>query len=349
MNLLAENLDEISAHIRALGWIDADESITGLASAGPGNMNRTLRAMVSNRSIILKQSVPFVARYPEIPAPVDRIDVEARFYRAIADQPELSMRVPDVLGYDPANHLLCLEDLGAGRDFTDMYERPGATGRWREGHLTTLIGWLWRLHALPITLERLPDGLDNSSMRELNHAHIFEIPLDPNNGLVLRPGLAGIASEYAADDALQAKASRLGELYLGRTNHESPDVLLHGDFYPGSWLHHSTMGARIIDPEFAFLGPPEFDVGVLLAHLTMCGYQQPDLMTLLRSYITPPGFDYNLAMGFAGIEIIRRLLGVAQLPLSVDDATRLGWLATARSFLLQTSVETSVDTRAGST
>ena len=339
IELLAEDPDGVSDHIRTLGWITGDETITGLASAGEGNMNRTLRAMVGSRSIILKQSVPFVARYPEIPAPIDRIDIEARFYHAIAADPELAMRVPDVIGYDPSNHLLCLEDLGAARDFTHLYQRRGVDAPEHQEHLSTLIGWLSRLHALPVSRERLPDGLDNKAMRELNHAHIFEIPLDPNNGLSLSPGLTGTATEYAKDAALRDNASRLGELYLGQTSVESGEVLLYGDFYPGSWLQHPTMGATIIDPEFAFLGPPEFDVGVLLAHLTMCGYQS-QLAPLLDSYLTPPGFDHNLARQFSGIEIIRRLLGVAQLPLSADDATRIRWLRTAREWLMHPEGQT---------
>ena len=338
MELVADNLDEISAHVRSLGWIGANESITGLASAGDGNMNRTLRAMVGRRSIILKQSVPFVAKYPDIPAPEERIEVEAQFYRAIADQVELSKRIPDILGFDPDNHLLCLQDLGVARDFTDMYSDHTRNDKQGDEQLSALMVWLAALHALPITPHRLPHGLDNRSMRELNHAHIFEIPLDPDNGLALVPGLDDVAAEYARDDKLQHAARRLGDLDLGRADHESPDVLLHGDFYPGSWLRHPALGACIIDPEFAFLGAPEFDVGVLFGHLTMCGYQQPELTqllrSLLRSYEAPAGFDLDLAMGFAGIEIIRRLLGVAQLPLSADAATRLGWLASARGLVL---------------
>mgnify|MGYP001812802953 FL=1 len=93
------------------------------------------------------------------------------------------------------------------------------------------------------------------------------------------------------------------------------------------------MGVIIIDPEFAFPGPPEFDVGVLMAHLTMAGLAQAEVMMLMRSYVTPPGFSYPLALAFAGIEIIRRLLGVAQLPLKADEDTKSRWLQTARSMV----------------
>jgi 5-methylthioribose kinase len=62
----------------------------------------------------------------------------------------------------------------------------------------------------------------------------------------------------------------------------------------------------------------------------MTRHNQEDVMRLLQNYVTPAGFSYPVAMGFAGMEIIRRLLGVAQLPLAADVATRSAWLRTAR-------------------
>ena len=82
--------------------------------------------------------------------------------------------------------------------------------------------------------------------------------------------------------------------------------LLHGDYFPGSWLR-SAAGLRIIDPEFCFFGPPEFDAGVMLAHMLLAGQARR---------VAFPGLDRALVDRFAGIEIMRRLIGVAQLPLA---------------------------------
>jgi 5-methylthioribose kinase len=103
LDLLAENLDDIDAHLHTLHWIAPDESIRALEPAGAGNMNRTLRAHLRHRTLVLKQSVPFVAKYPSIPAPADRIAVEAAFYRATAGSAALASRLPAVRGYDPDN------------------------------------------------------------------------------------------------------------------------------------------------------------------------------------------------------------------------------------------------------
>jgi 5-methylthioribose kinase len=338
MELLADRQAEIESRLRTLAWIAPDEPVLALEPPGAGNMNRILRACLPTRTMVLKQAVPFVARYPQIPAPVERLQVEATFYRLIARQDALSLRTPRVLGEDPANHLLCLEDLGTQGDMTWLYRPPAAGARPAlGGQLTALVYWLWKLHALDLQPGRGPAELApcmaNPAMRALNHAHIFEIPFAADNGVELAGPLRALQRELAADLALRDRAAALGRIYLGNADHASADVLLHGDYYPGSWLTHPTMGVMIIDPEFSFIGAPEFDVGVLMAHLTMAGFNQTEVGMQLRSYMTPPGFSYPLALAFAGMEIIRRLLGVAQLPLATDTATRAAWLQTARALV----------------
>jgi 5-methylthioribose kinase len=123
IDLVPEHAREIEQRARALGWIRVDERAGRMAPAGAGNMNRTLRVPLGGRSIVLKQSVPFVAKYPQIAAPAERITVEASFYRAIAGTAAVMARMPRVLGFDEANRLLCMEDLGAGADFTDLEPR----------------------------------------------------------------------------------------------------------------------------------------------------------------------------------------------------------------------------------
>jgi len=340
MELVAEQRAEVEARRRTLGWICTDESLRARSPAGAGNMNRTPRAELPTRTLILKQAVPFVARFPQIAAPVERVEVEAAFYRLIAGCDALALRTPRVLGQDRDSHLLWLEDLGTAGDLTWLYGGQAAIAARREevrGQFTALWYWLWKLHALD--LERtegdtgVPRILENRAMRALNHAHIFEIPFDLNNGVALAEPLRAQQAELAADSSLRDRVTALGELYLGRARHASRPALLHGDFYPGSWLAHTRMGVMVIDPEFAFVGPPEFDVGVLLAHLVLAGYGPLEAALQLRSYVTPPGFEQRLAFAFAGIEIIRRLLGVAQLPLAAASETRNAWLTAARQLI----------------
>lgn len=326
MELLADQADAVTAHLRRRGWIDADEDVLGLEVPGQGNMNRLLRVRLAARSFILKQAVPWVARYPQISAPVDRLAAEAAFYRTIEPYPSLRQHTPALLGEDPDEHLLCLEDLGSQGDLTTIYS-TGPAGD-HEPVLAVLAHWLSNLHALPLAAGQIPA---NADMRALNHAHIFEVPFAADNDVALSDALRDHQQRLAADETLRVRARELGRIYLGTAAHGAAPALLHGDFYPGSWLTHAEHTVAVIDPEFGFAGPAEFDVGVFMAHLIMAGYATDTMTEILRGYAAPPGFSQPLASGFAGMEVIRRLLGVAQLPLTADDRTRSNWLSWAHT------------------
>ncbi len=333
LDLVPENLAAISARLHFCKW--TRHAIKSLETAGEGNMNRTLRAHLDDgSSMILKQSVDHVAKYPDIAAPIARIGIEAAFYAAIAPHAKLSRNTPQLIGFDVENHMLAMQDLGSGSDFTDMYIGNAGEGQLACETLRQIVSWLSDLHAIsPPT-----DFPANQEMRALNHAHIFCLPLKAEThaqlGGVLGPQVRKIADQIAKQRDLHVRAQDLGDLYLGTTSAPSQKVLLHGDYHPASYLRSDDGGVNIIDPEFAFLGPAEFDVGVLIAHLYFAGFDRSAVNAALESYRPPDNFGLALAESFAGMEIIRRLLGVAQLPLSAEDQTKAEWLSNARDLLM---------------
>ena len=335
IELFPVNAEEVSTRLRELGWINS--SITSLEIAGDGNMNRTYRAYLDDGgTLIVKQSTNHVVKYPQIPAPINRTEVEATFYTTIGQNPVLVEATPKLLGYDEANALLALRDLGTNADFTNLYQgnhTNDSTGR----ALRSLLRWLSALHRQGVS----GDFPKNRAMRELNHEHIFDLPLKTAThdliGANFAPQTRALAAEIASDKQLVQSARALGQVYLGNIALGSKPVLLHGDFYPGSWLRVDTK-AYIIDPEFAFVGPAEFDVGVLTAHLVFSQFNASDIENILRSYNPPDQYDHLLANRFAGIELLRRLLGVAQLPLTKNDARKLEWLQLGRRLVLDPSV-----------
>jgi 5-methylthioribose kinase len=289
-------------------------------------MNCVLRARLSDgATLIFKQSLPYVAKYPDIAAPIERLDMEVAFYAAVANAGGIAIRMPEVVGYNAAAHIFCMQDLGAASDMTHLYAVCDHADDGINGHLTALTYWLWKLHALEVD----PGAFANQGMRALNHAHIFEIPYQADNGVALSPEVATVAASIRANTKLRETARKLGQIYLGQQTTASRPCLLHGDYYPGSWIDHPRMGVMVIDPEFCFAGAPEFDVGVMLAHLTFAGFEQMQIMRLLQAYVQPAGFDFSLATAFAGLEVIRRLLGVAQLPLSSTEPQKAALLQTA--------------------
>jgi len=335
------DIDQTSAltrHAHEHGWVSGDVTIDQLSIAGAGNMNCVLRAELSDTStLIFKQSLPYVAKYPHIPAPIERLEAEAKFYAAIAKDSTLQSSAPTIIGYDPSSWVLCMQDLGSAQDFSDLYTEAALDDATHVA-LTSLLGWLSRLHSVDVDD---PSEFSNHPMRTLNHEHIFDVPLQEDNGLALEAPLETRAQVLREDRTFSDNTHQLGELYLGRHAGgplgESDDhgtlSLLHGDFYPGSWVRHSEKGAMIIDPEFSFYGPAEFDIGVMMAHLYFAGMSESQVASLLKAYRR--SYNQPLAEQFAGVEITRRLLGVAQLPLSATIDEKLNWLDQAQRMVNQ--------------
>lgn len=316
--------------LRDRGWLSAGESLLSVAAPGEGNMNLVLRAVTSSRSFILKQARPWVEKYPTIGAPAGRAEVEIAFYQAASSRPSLRDRMPRLLGHDRSSGLLVLEDLGSARDFTSLYRG----GRLGEPDLSDLVSYLAELHR-PVDTDSAATRLfTNRDMRALNHEHIFRLPLVRDNGLDLdriTPGLGDAAASLKDDTSYLGAVRRLGSSYL-----EDGPALVHGDYFPGSWLRTDS-GIRVIDFEFCFLGTAAFDVGVMLAHLHLS--RQPIALgeALLSSYRERTGAGepfLDLSRRFAGCEIMRRLIGVAQLPSSADLEEKSRLLAVSRDLVL---------------
>ena len=112
-------------------------------------------------------------------------------------------------------------------------------------------------------------------------------------------------------------------------------MLLHGDLYPGSWIATGD-GLFVIDPEFCWIGPAEWDLGVLIAHLKLS--EQPSALSdqLIKRYGRP--LNDSLLQKITGIEMMRRLIGVAQLPLEMDLTGKTALLDEARTLVTGSSL-----------
>ncbi|MGE3309476.1 MAG: phosphotransferase, partial [Limisphaerales bacterium] len=250
------DVEGAGAYLARHGLLGPEEVVTQLERAGEGNMNCTLRAFTPSRTLIVKQSRPWVEKYPQFEAPWDRAVVEAEFYRIVSDHPRVAAFLPNLHFADPESRVLVIEDLGEGGDYTGIYLHGEIL---TADTLLRLAEFLSGLHgAYPPGTAHPP--LPNSEMRALNHAHVFDIPLRRDNGLnldALAPGLRSAADPLLAPSKFHDEVTRLGrEIYLA----DGP-TLVHGDFFPGSILRTAS-GPRVIDPEFCHFGRAELDVGV---------------------------------------------------------------------------------------
>ncbi len=321
---LEYSVEKVNAYLSRRNWLLDAEYVIELEKPGEGNMNLVMRVRTNLRSFILKQARPWVEKYPHIQAPVERNHVESEYFSIISKEPILHSYSPEMLGYDPQNFIVLYRDLGKSADFTYLYE-PGKQLLPHEKK--DLLNYLSILHHL-----ECPSFPLNASMRKLNHEYIFKIPFMENNGLDLdeiQPGLSLASIPYKKNKPLKKALEDLGNYYLK----EGP-VLIHGDYFPGSWLK-SGSGIKIIDPEFGFKGFAEFDMGVMLAHMMMAEQGNEMLKSILDEYVPPAEYDPRLLSGFAGTEILRRILGVAQLPLSLSLEEKINLMQIAENWILK--------------
>lgn len=310
---------ELIAFFKKNQIIVEGEKLLKIEKPGEGNMNQVVRIVTDQKSVIIKQSRDYVNKYPTIAAPIERIFVEAAFYNAISDNEILKNKMPKLLGFSEENYLLVLEDLGKNSDYSEIYKQNSSLSK---SEIKELVNYLNELHTITVS-----EFANNTELKKLNHFHIFNFPFQVENGYDLdniQDGLQEIALKYKKDDRLKSKIQILGEKYL-----ETQHILIHGDYYPGSWLK-TEHGIKIIDPEFGYLGLPEFDLGVFLAHLYMARKEELVKVVMENYYgiINP-----KLILAFTGIEILRRILGVAQLPLSLNIIEIDELLQKAKTFI----------------
>ncbi|MFC5623934.1 phosphotransferase [Algoriphagus winogradskyi] len=301
-------------------WLE-NEKLVSTEPAGASNMNLVLRVKTNLRSVILKQSKPYVRKFPQILAPIERIEIELCYYQLIEDDEILADYSPKVLQYNPDNHILLIEDLGNGKDFSDIYELGY---HWKPNDLRSISNYLNALHNLEVS--NFPANLE---MKKLNHEHLFHFPFMEENGFdldTIQPGLQEISMKYKTDEELKSALELLGKRYLSHGI-----TLLHGDFYPASWLKTDN-GIKFIDTEFAYMGDCEFDLGVLFAHFDLSKMDQRHQEEFLKNY--KHRYVEDLVNRYRGMEIMRRLIGIAQLPLSLSLDEKESLLEKAKNYIL---------------
>ena len=326
--------DELEHYLRSHSLVPPEEQILGCTPAGDGNMNLTLRIQLEGGSFVLKQSRPWVEKYDWIEAPWERDAVERRFYTHASEIRALDAFLPKLLFSDPVAHVLILEDLPGARDLASLYE-DGASLAAPE--IDALARFLAVLHETSVDSD---EASANRSMRRLNFEHIFEIPLERGRDLDgFEPGLETAAEEFRNDLDARSALKETGQRYLSEGT-----TRLHGDYFPGSWLR-TDRGVCVIDFEFSFPGDAEFDLGVAAAHFVLGGQGSAALRRFLDGYCDARpdwAIDSIWLARYAGAEIMRRILGVAQLPIPVAEPglrSRSRLLEIARSALVAGSPE----------
>lgn len=237
-----------------------------------GNLNSVFLVDGPAGSFCVKQALPYVRVAGESwPLDIHRALFEYRYGVRLA--PHVGALAPRLFHYDEdlfvivmeklEPHIILRKALVAGRHFpkaaTDVADYVAAASF----HTSDLAGPFETKFA---DLELF------SRNRELQRISVDLIFTDPYREVwrnkIIAP-LQGWGEALRGDIDLKAAVARARLAYLGKAQ-----SLIHGDLHSGSVMVTADE-TRVIDGEFAWVGPSGFDVGNFLAHYAMVWFAKP--------------------------------------------------------------------------
>ncbi|EHH69182.1 S-methyl-5-thioribose kinase [Gluconobacter morbifer] len=311
-----------------------------------GNLNIVHLVDGPAGKLCCKQALPHVRVAPDWPMPLDRALFEARYMRATAEA--VRGLAPKFYVYDEALYLLVMESL-AGYEVL----RPALmAGRAAPGFSAVIghyvartvqaTGWISQPFE---TGSRLLEAFSGNTA--LTRITVDLILTDPYTISSRNPpaeaGLRDDIRKLQNDPALHRAVGYFQSRFL-----TARQALLHGDLHTGSIMLKDG-DVRVIDGEFATMGPIGFDCGLYVGNLALhlCAAPQKadslrqeivlfweSFSSELRSLLSRGGGDmWSLSdatqrqdmlddllldilkdmAGFCGLEMIRRTVGFAQV------------------------------------
>ncbi|MVU76861.1 S-methyl-5-thioribose kinase [Nocardia sp. ET3-3] len=253
--------------------------------------------------------------------------------------------MPIVHGYDEANYVLVMEDLSDLRVLRTVLNEGGGCGA-----ASTAIG----VFVARLSFATSDFGLSSAERKALLAESVNPELCKITEDVVLsepyldhehnhwHPDLDDIAAEFRADAELRTEVADLRHRFMSHAQ-----ALLHGDLHTGSvmiGIREDTEVLRVFDPEFSFVGPIGFDLGLYWGNLIAAesrarargdlgdhGMQLESTWTAFESEfrrLWPRRVDtffddgyldrfltgvWQDSLGFAGAELIRRIIGFAHL------------------------------------
>ena len=243
-----------------------------VSEVGDGNLNLVFLVEGPAGDLCVKQALPYVRLVGEgWPLDLRRAWYE---HRAAAIQsrhaPE---RIPELLHYDEKLFLIamarCRPHAIMRRGMVQGTVYPAFAG-----HIADyLAATLYRTSdlALPAAEKKrmVAAFCGNTELCKITEDLIFTDPyLACDRNRWTSPQLDADAAAVREDAALKRAVSALKLKFLSEAQ-----ALLHGDLHTGS-IMVTPEDTKVIDPEFAFVGPMGFDVGKLLGNLLMSFFSQ---------------------------------------------------------------------------
>ena len=239
---------------------------------GDGNLNLVFIVKGPQGAVVVKQALPYVRLVGDSwPLPLERSYYE---HMALSEQARHAPRlVPKIHHYDRDLALIVMEYLTPHiimrKGLIRGVEYPLFASHIAEFMAQTLFNT--SALALPAAAhkQRIAAFAGNTELCKITEDLVFT---DPYRIAKLNrwttPYLDDLAAQFRRDEPLKIKVQERKLQFL-----TSAEAMIHGDLHTGSVML-TPLDTRVIDPEFAFVGPMGFDVGAVIGNLLIAYYAQ---------------------------------------------------------------------------
>jgi 5-methylthioribose kinase len=244
--------------------LGSDEAEYKIREVGDGNLNLVYIVETSSGGVVVKQALPYVRLVGDSwPLPLNRSYFE---YVALTTQagyvPGL---VPKIFHFDRDLALIVMEYLNPhivlrkGLIKGTLYPRaPIDIAEFLAQTLfnTSVLGTTAVAHKGLVELFAA-----NTALCRITEDLVFTDPYrEASLNRWTRPYLDDMKRAFESDSRLKFAAQQKKWEFMTRA-----EALIHGDLHTGSVMATAN-DTRVIDPEFAFVGPMGFDVGAIIAN-----------------------------------------------------------------------------------
>ena len=302
---------------------------------GDGNLNAVYRVSDTTHpehSLVLKHAPPYIKILgPDYPLSVERLTYESRaldvYNRLVRG------KVPVQYSFDAEMAVIAMEDLQDARVLRDDLIAgtvdiaiPEQIGRF----MAVVHSQTYLDNLDSGTAQRCKEQFANTTMQSITADYVFTFPYTDHETNFWTPGLAPDVQQLKTDTDFLGRAAHLKQVFL-----TAQQGITHGDLHTGSVLIQGDT-AKVIDAEFAFYGPIGFDLGLFWANYLLSYFSHQDTLRVqsaLKTAIVQTWHAYiaefkmidadlrmetlqnvfHDAVGFAGLEMLRRLIGAAHV------------------------------------
>ena len=302
---------------------------------GDGNLNTVYRVSDvahPERSLVLKHAPPYIKILgPDYPLSTERLTYESRALEIYNQL--VSGTVPAQYDFDERVSVIAMEDLRdasvlrhdliAGKVDTTISEQVG--------RFMGIVHSQTHVANVPkTTAQHYKQQFANTTMQSITADYVFTFPFTEHETNFWTPGLEPDVQQLKTDTDFLQQAEHLKHIFL-----TAQQGVTHGDLHTGSVLVQDDT-AKVIDAEFAFYGPVGFDIGLYWANYLLSFFSHqgtPHVQSALQTAIVQTWHTYTAefklddskleaqilqnifqdAIGFAGLEILRRLVGAAHV------------------------------------